>query len=103
MPDDTDNEHQQKDILMRNISRIQKSPEGYFNFNQLNRRHDIKKYNINVLKILTILINEGLIKNGNKKGNFCLTHSGKLREHQLEEEYNRNLSYKVVRNKYNSR
>ncbi len=42
MPGDTDNEQQQKDILMRNISRIQKSPEGCFNVNQLNKRHEIK-------------------------------------------------------------
>ena len=103
MPGDMDNEQQQKDILMRNISRIQKSPEGCFSVNQLNKRHEIKKYNIDVLKIISILINEGLIKNGNKKRNFCLTHNGKLREHWLEEEYNRNLPYKVTRNKYDRR
>jgi hypothetical protein len=79
MPTDTDNVQQQKDILMRNTSRIQKSPGGCFSVNQLNKRHEIKKYNIDVLKIISILINEGLIKNGNKKGNFCLTHKGKLR------------------------
>lgn len=43
MPDNTINEQQQKDILMRNISRIQKSPEGCFSVYELRRRHEINK------------------------------------------------------------
>ncbi len=87
-------------IVMREISRIEKSPKGCFNTHELAKKHKIKKNNINIKNILSTLINKGLIIKGNKKDTYCTTHEGKLIEHKLEEYFNKNNPYRIVRNKY---
>ncbi len=94
----------QKQIIMRNLSRIQKSPKGCFSLLELERRHEIKENNIDVGKVINILIGYGLIQKGNKKDIYCVTHDGKLLEHKLEEEYNKEkYGYSINRNRYDRR
>lgn len=73
-----------KNIVLWNISRIQKTPMGCFNINKLKRRHEIKKHNIDLEEVIKELINDRMMKNGNKKGVYCMTHDGKLKELVLE-------------------
>lgn len=88
-------------IVLRNISRIEKSPKGCFHCSELKRRFEIKKNKIDIDKIIKTLIESGLIMAGNKKDIYCLTHQGKLQEHELEKEYNKDTyGYSIIRNRY---
>ena len=47
------------------------------------------------------LTNKNLVYKGNKKDIWCLTHTGKIIEHQLEKSRLDGQPYKVTRNKSN--
>ncbi len=85
---------------MREISRIQKSPTGCFYKIRLSKRHKIKLLNIDLDTEIIKLISDGYITKGNKKDIYCLTHEGKLREHEIEREYNLNKNLRIERNRY---
>lgn len=74
------------DTIMREISRIQKSPRGSFKIEELKKRHKINQLNINLKEELKTLKNAGYIyETGNNV--YRLTPDGKKREHELELKY----------------
>ena len=86
-----------RNIVLWNISRIQKTESGCFHISKLTIRYQVKKNKIDVEYVIKGLINDGMIKNGNKKGVYCLTHNGKLEEHCIERLYNNNRSLRIIR------
>ena len=88
-----------KNILLRNISRIEKSSTGCFNIKELKRRYEINKNKMDVEGIIKELINDGMIMKSPKKDMYCLTHVGKRKEHTVEEKYYKeNSPFNIVRN-----
>ncbi len=89
-------------LVMFVISRIQKTPQGCFSMAELNKKNKIKKNNINLDLVMKYLIDKGLIFKGNKKDMLCVSHRGKIIEHEIEKEnLGKELPYKVTRNRNN--